>query len=579
MRVKGSSKPSHHLRRHGHRRTVPITAVIIGAAGLFAALTPIGAARVRARASTEPATIPSGQTLSVCPNGCVFKQIATAIAAAGPGDTIHVAAGTYTGGFTIDKSLRLVGAGADATIIAGGGPVITIGTFGAADEPIVSISGVTITGGVTRSSPESAPFFGAEDVLASGGGVEIPPNAGVTGGATVTISNSIITNNRAAPTSAVDSGFPCPPDITIACINGDLPFARAGGGGVDNWGTLTLVKSTLSNNRVGSASGLSSDASEVDGGAIQNWLGPLTIENTIISGNEAGAAAPDGRSADSGAIFLQGGTLTMRNSSLTDNQANLSAAMPRDVNGDLGAVAGGMHIARNVSTATIDNSTITGNSARMSNTLGDATAFSAGIHVDVGVTFRLTNSVVSDNRVTAATLPGSSGSIEADSGAGEMHGTISDTSFVGNTVSVRSAAGDASVIAGASIFFGSISHSLVRGNRVQASAPRGVASAYGGGLVADIGGMTLRATTITANAAEADGRSATVQGGGLFDAPISNGPPGGPLALIDSAITENALAGNGPAILQGGGLYIQGQPLTLTNSVIARNHPDQCDGC
>ena len=91
--------------------------------------------------------------------------------------------------------------------------------------------------------------------------------------------------------------------------------------------------------------------------------------------------------------------------------------------------------------------------------------------------------------------------------------------------------------------------------------------------------MTVRATTISANAAEADGHSATAQGGGLFDAPIPNGPPGGPLTLIDSTITENVLASDGPATLQGGGLYIQGQPLTLTNSIIARNHPDQCDGC
>ena len=41
----------------------------------------------------------------------------------------------------------------------------------------------------------------------------------------------------------------------------------------------------------------------------------------------------------------------------------------------------------------------------------------------------------------------------------------------------------------------------------------------------------------------------------------------------------NSLASDGPATLQGGGLYIQAEPLTLTNSVIARNHPDQCDGC
>ena len=339
------------------------------------------------------------------------------------------------------------------------------------------------------------------------------------------------------------------------------------------------MNTTLSDNSVGSASGLSNDASEVDGGAIQNWLGPLTIKNTVITGNHAGAAAPDGRSADSGAIFLQGGTLTMRNSSLTDNEASLSATMPSDVPGDVAAVAGAIHLAPNVSTATIDHTTIAGNSARMTNTLGDADAFSSGIHVDVGVTFRLTNSNVSDNRVTAATLPGSSGSAAADSAAGELHGTISNTSFVGNTISIRSAAGDANAIAGASIFFGSISNSLVRGNRVQASAPHGTASVSGGGLVADVGGMTVRATTISANTAEAYGRSATAQGGGLFDAPIPNGPPGGPLTLIDSTITDNVLAGGAPATLQGGGLYIQGQPLTLTNTVIARNHPDQCDGC
>jgi nitrous oxidase accessory protein NosD len=127
----------------------------------------------------------SAATLTVCPSGCAFSQIAPAVAAANNGDTISIAPGTYAGGFTITKSVTLAGAGADKTIISGGGPVITIGTFGASSEPTVSISGVTITGGVTRSSPESVPCTGKAGVWAAGGGIQVPPHTFFFGGAGV----------------------------------------------------------------------------------------------------------------------------------------------------------------------------------------------------------------------------------------------------------------------------------------------------------------------------------------------------------------------------------------------------------
>jgi hypothetical protein len=101
-----------------------------------------------------------------------------------------------------------------------------------------------------------------------------------------------------------------------------------------------------------------------------------------------------------------------------------------------------------------------------------------------------------------------------------------------------------SALAGASIFFGSISNSLVQANRVRASSPHGAASAMGGGLLADEGGMTLRNTTVSDNRAEADGQRAIAQGGGIFDAPIPDGPPGGPLTLQNSTVTGNLLTGN-----------------------------------
>src|SRR5436305_15049793 len=81
----------------------------------------------------------SAGTVTVCPSGCAFSQIAPAIAAASSGDTIQVAAGTYDGGFTIDKSLQLVGAGAGLTFISRGGPVGVVGVLNASSEPTLSV--------------------------------------------------------------------------------------------------------------------------------------------------------------------------------------------------------------------------------------------------------------------------------------------------------------------------------------------------------------------------------------------------------------------------------------------------------
>jgi hypothetical protein len=518
--------------------------------------------RVAARAAAL-GSVQALETLAVCPSGCAFSQIGPAIALASPGDTIQVARGTYSGGFTIDKGLNLVGAGAGLTIISGGGPVVTIGTFGAASEPTVSIAGVTITGGVTRSSPESTPFVGQDGVIALGGGVEIPPNADFTGGATVTITDSVITGNLVAPTAALPLGPPCP--------SGPCPFALAAGGGIDNWGTLTLDRTTVSSNRVGTASGLSALASDAYAGAIYGESGSLTITNSIISGNQASATSPDGRFADSGAIFAEGGTLTMSASSVTNNGATLNAAWPNSV--DTLAIAGGIHIS---ASGSIRNTTVSGNTVTMTNKVGDANAFSGGVHTDVN--FELDNDVITNNSVSAATLGRSRGNAAGDSGAGEWGGTLTNTRVSDNSVSASSVAGQADAEAGGTIFAGSMTNSVISNNHVQASSPHSSATSRGGGLV---GGdaITLRNTTASGNTASANSRSGFALGGGIFDADLSpNGPPGGPLTLINSRITDNALSGSAAITLSGGGIYAT-NPVSLTNSAIADNIPDQCAGC
>lgn len=545
------------MNRLDSRRSAPQTLPRRSAVAIGLGVLALGSGVVLA----PPAT---AATLSVCSSGCAYSQIGPAVAAAKNGDTIRVGSGTYAGGFTISVSLKLVGAGASATTISGGGSVVTIGTYGATSEPNVSIDGVTITGGVARTSPESTPFAGQEGVFAAGGGIEIPPDADFGGGANVSLSNSVITGNLVAPTVALPVGPPCP--------HGPCPFAMAAGGGIDNWGTLTMANTTVSGNRVGSTSGLSTVASDADGGGIMNWLNPLSISNSVIKDNEAGATAPNGRFADSGGLMMDGGALTMTQSSVTNNSATLAASLPGSV--DLLAIAGGVHITGNAS-ATIRSTTISGNSASATNDAGPATAFSGGLHTDVDIT--LAGSTLADNTVSSATLAGSTGDAEGDSGAGEMSGTIQSTKFTRNGVTVRSAHGNAVASAGASIIAGTVSASSFASNQVTAQSPHASASVSGGGLLSG-GALTVRNTSVSDNTATATGDAGSARGGGLFAAAAPNGPPAGPLTLVDSHITGNVLTAHGPLTIQGGGLYTT-DPTTLTRTVIDSNQPDQCFGC
>lgn len=516
-------------------------------------------------AAVVPVVPAQASTLEVCAHGCAYTELAPAVAAARSGDTLRVGPGEYTGGVTIDASLTVIGSGAGSTVIRGGGPVLTIGAFGAKTEPTVSIRGVTITGGVTRSSPESIAFTGRTGVEAFGGGVEIPPNADFSGGATVRIEDSVITGNRVSPTSTVPSGG-------AACPGGPCPFAWAAGGGIDNWGTLTIKHTTISHNRVGSSAHLSNVASDADGGAIMNWLGKLTLTDSVLSDNQATATAPNGRFAESGAIQVQGGTLTMNRDEVRDNRAVLHAAWPSSV--DMLAVGGAIHITGGAA-ASVRNTTICGNSVEMTNSVGDSNAFSGGLHSDVDLT--LWGDVLAGNSVRSVTSASSTGNASGDSGAGEVFpGTFLHSRLAGNSVSVSSAHGNATALAGAVITHGTIKDSVVSQNRVQALSPHGTASVFGGGVVSD-GYLSVVSTAVEGNRGHASGRTGSALGGGIFASSIPDGPPEGPLLLRSSRIVDNAVTGSARITRHGGGVYATNLK-TVTDTVIRYNRPDQCYG-
>jgi hypothetical protein len=514
-----------------------------------------------------PAVPVHASTLEVCAHSCAYTELAPALAAAHPGDTVRVGPGTYAGGVTIDVSLTVIGSGARSTVIRGGGPVLTIGTFGAPTEPMVSIRGVTISGGVTRSSPESIPFTGHSGVDAFGGGVEIPPNADTTGGATVRITDSVITGNSAAPRRTVPSGG-------ATCPEGQCPFAWAAGGGIDSWGTLTLDHTTVSHNRVGSATGLSNLASDATGGAIMNWLGNLTVTDSSISDNQATAAAPAGRFAESGAIQVQGGTLRLDHDQVRHNSAVLHAAWPSSV--DMAVYAGAIHITDGASgVSSIANTTISDNLLEMTNSVGYSTASSGAVHSDVALTLR--HDTFTANRLRSITTGSSTGDASGDSGAGEfLVGTFLHTSLTDNSVTVRSRHGDATALAGAVITHGTIRDSAVSHNRVSAHSPHGNAAVFGGGVISD-DLLSVVSSTVEGNRGHAAGRTGSALGGGIFSADIPEGPPEGPLVLRSSRITGNAVTGDARIILHGGGVYAT-DVQAVTDTLVRHNRPDQCYG-
>src|SRR5580765_2092358 len=124
-----------------------------------------------------PATAQAGGPCVAIGHTC-YRSLAAAVAAAKDGDVVRVPAGHFRGGLVIDADITLAGAGPRATVIEGGNHVLMVGRPLAAESPRATISGVTLTGGLARFSEFDGGAFNA-----SGGGLEIPPNADFNGGA------------------------------------------------------------------------------------------------------------------------------------------------------------------------------------------------------------------------------------------------------------------------------------------------------------------------------------------------------------------------------------------------------------
>jgi hypothetical protein len=561
-----------------HRSRLALAGLLV----LFVSLVPLAAGTPSVLAAT----------LNVCGH-CKYKTIQSALKHASNGDVIRVGAGTYHGPITINTSVKLIGAGSTSTVIRGGGkgPVVEIGAD--LSGPAVSISDVTVTGGRNTSVPEK--------FQPAGGGIRVES------GATATLNNSLITANSVRSLGAE----PC----------GSITCSRALGGGIANYGYLTLNHSTVSNNSLVNLDA-HADLNGVHGGGIYSaGTGGLTLNRTTVAHNSltltrAAVSTDSALAGVGGGIETAGSSvLTIKNSTIKANRVIESTTTKNQTGqiGDLGPNGGG--IAMGGPAATITGSRIDGNSLSMTAYTGNASADTGGI-IAGGGTLRLVSSEVNDNHVRV-TVTSAQSNASATAGSSAFHSegptTIKDTKFIGNSEAAtgsngsmgqgilsffasqpvtivgsvvshnsgRVTATSGSAFAWGGIFSNltsllTISRSRITGNALHVSAGSGTATIQGVGIT-NGSGLDLESTVVSKNTGRAVGSAGTAQGGGIWNGDNGNGPAS--LNLVDSSVTHNDLsASNAKIKVQGGGLFTTAH-VNMTKTTIAHNVPDECFGC
>jgi hypothetical protein len=221
-------------------------------------------------------------------NNCMSSQIACktighAISLASSGDSIMVAAATYTENLTIGLSLKILGSGSTTTIIDGGGyyTVVIIPKSGTQ----VTLSKVTIRNGNGGGIYNSGVLRVIDTILS--GNLARYYGGGIYNSGTLFVIDSTLSGNT----------------VSNTCYS----ICPAFGGGIYNIGALTINKTTLSKNLASATDRHSA------GGGIFNG-GTLAINNSTLTGNSAVGHA-------GGGIYNNGGTLAINNSTLTGNSA------------------------------------------------------------------------------------------------------------------------------------------------------------------------------------------------------------------------------------------------------------------
>jgi len=410
-------------------------------------------------------SVASGQTIRNVPGD--FDSIQAAIeAAAASGDTIQVAPGTYYENLVWEnKSIALLGAGAEVTIVNGGGAGSCLLMRNV--PATASVEGFTFTGGTGGPHPRgiyteirggglhlwySSPTVSHCTIAGNsasnyGGGVSLYESSAVLSGNTVSMnsteghgagivleaSGAVLTDNTIAgntasvgPVSGDGGGlyiYYSPATLSANTITGNS--GRQGGGVQIIGSSPELIGNTISGNQAG------------DGGGVSSHSSSPTLTDNTISNNTT--------EAKGGGVFIGGGSAASPNvvdltgNTISGNSAFDAGGLWADGYTDLSVV--GNTITRNSATnngggisthvyrsAIVRQNTITDNGGRGAGILGSA---------DYG-DLAIEDNTITGNRGEGLWATGTvtvSGNLIAENQSHGIYFTLGDGAFSGNTVS------------------------------------------------------------------------------------------------------------------------------------------------
>jgi CSLREA domain-containing protein len=416
---------------------------------------------------------------------------------------------------------------------------------------VATIQDVTVRNG---SAPDGA--MGLQPGTPTGGAGA--GGGGISNDGTLTLQSAVVTDNETGTGGQGAMGDP------VGIQSGASGGPGGDGGGIASSGPLTIIDSQIARNAAGAGGAGGNPAPPAGmgvpgnggpggsggaGGGISSSAGAVTIQNSEVSGNDAGAGGNGANGAFSGGSFPPGGSgqggaggrgggvhiaggagpLEWRGGKLAGNDAgsggngggNGGSTTP-GASGGTGGPGGGLWAA---AAATVESLTVD------SNTAGDAGAAGPGI-----------------------------GGSAAAGGDGGGLALLGGGTLTGSTVSSNTAGTGGSTLASGGF-------------------PAG--GGQGGGLLTTGPALTVRNSTFNQNKAGHGGTSFTFGGAGGGGGAIA---AGGDLELRQVSVAANSSGdpGTGPgppaAAGAGGGVRVTGGTTTLANSIVSGNGASNCDG-